>query len=279
MRRRWSDGWSARRPIVGRADGLTLVELMIAMSIIAMVVGTLSTLGSGIQRSYEYTEGHGSATQHARVAIDRINRAVSEATASAQFPGFIVIVAREGIWKFPDTLVVWRPIGAAADPAGLPRFNELVLYCPSQYIPNNLVELTVPSDTRVVPAVTNTTAWAAEIAAIRNNNATQSVTLTTLLRTAAVVDQPPYKWRGALRFEQRLLPSDSEYAEYQAGTRTWTSLSWPQGVCGAKTGMRQAWLRYEIQVVPGAEWSVNDPAGQLALPFFGSAATYYQLKR
>jgi len=249
------------------------------MSVLAMVVGTLGALATGVQQGYEYTQGYGTATQHARTALERIARSVEGATASEQFPGLMVLADFEGTSRFPETLVVWHPSGTAADPNGLPRFNELVIYCPDGYIPSNHVEITVPTDTRTVPAVTDQAQWAAEIQAIRKNAAAQKVTLTGLVRTCAVSDTPPLKWRGAVRFESRLRPSGDQWAQYKSGTVQWTDLNWVQGIYGSRTGMRQAWLRIELQLMPGAAWSATNPAAQRAAPFFGSATVYCEMHR
>lgn len=261
-----------------RARGLTLIELLIATSVLALVVGTLSALSIGVEQGYEYAEGYGTATQHARIALERIMRSAEGATTSEQFPGLIVVADYDSGSRFPETLVVWHPAGAAADSNGLPRFNELVVFCPDWYIPGNLVEITVPTDTRTVPAVTDQTTWAAEVLAIRKSAAAQKVTLTPLLRTC-LVSQSPLKWRGAVRFESRLRPSDDQWARYKAGTAQWADLNWVQGIYGQKTGLRQAWLRTELQLMPGGAWSATNAAAQVAAPFFGSAAIYYEMHR
>lgn len=261
-------------------NGLTLIELMLAMVVLSMVIGTLASLGTGVERSYEFTEGYGTATQHARVALDRMTRAVTRATANEKFPGFIVLAERENTsWRFPDTLVVWSPSGAAADPAGLPRFQELLIYCPSSSLPNRLVELSVPGDTRVVPAVSDTAAWATEIAAIKMNANAKSVTLTDLMRTATAKTNGTGGWRGCVRFEQRLLPSETELNQYRDGKLAWGDMAWPQGLYGSQAGTRQAWMRCEIQLMPGTTWVSNDPSGQRAVAFFGSAAVFYGITR
>jgi len=258
---------------------MTLLELLIAMSIMAMIVIALGVMAHGIQQAYEYTEGYGTATQHARVALDRIIKTVGEATANEQFPGFIVLAEKEGVWRFPETLVVWRPSGAAVDPKGLPRFNELVIYCPDANNPGKLVEITVPSDTRIVPPVSDQTQWTTEIQAIKRSPSAQIVALTTLLRTCTTTVGIAPKLRGAVRFESRLHPTDDQWAQYKAGTLPWDDVWWVQGMFGSQTGLRQAWLRMELQLTPGAQWVASDPRGQRAVPFFGSAAVYYQVHR
>lgn len=258
--------------------GLTLLELLIAMSIMVMVVAALTGLARAVQLGSQYGEGHGSATQHARVVIERITRSIGEATASESFPGFIVVADEVGAWRFPDTLVVWRPSAAAADPDGLPRFNELVIYSPDSDSPNQLLELTVPSDTRPVPPIDQEAAWAAEIAAIKSSSRTERVALTTLLRVASLSEANELQTRGAVRFEVRLRPSAEEWTDYRSGTLDWDELAWVQGLHGTGAGVRQAWLRMELQLMPGDQ-AVADGFGEYeAIPFFGSATLYYEMK-
>ncbi|MEE9603314.1 MAG: hypothetical protein V3V75_08425, partial [Thermoguttaceae bacterium] len=102
---------------------MTLLELVIAMSILVMVAGALGALSKTVQQGYEYNEGHGLATQHGRVTLERIRQTAAEAIANEKFPGMIVLADRVSVWRFPDTLVIWHPETAPVDPDGLPRFN------------------------------------------------------------------------------------------------------------------------------------------------------------
>ena len=258
---------------------MTLIELVIAMSILVMVAGALGVLSKTVQQGYEYNEGHGLATQHGRVTLERIRRTAAEATANEQFPGMIVVADEVSTWRFPDTLVIWHPETAPVDPDGLPRFNELVIYTPHATVPNQLVELTVPGDTRVVPGVMETAAWKAEISAIKKSGSGRSVVLTDLLRACPVPEQANAARRGAVRFETRLCPSWDEWEDYGDGTLNWDDLAWVQGIRGSQTGLRQVWLRVELQLMPGEGSVVSDSAGDRAIPFFGSAALYYEMHR
>ncbi len=259
--------------------GLTLLELLIAISIMVIVVGTLSALAKAVQSGAEYSDGHAAATQHARVVVERISRTVNGATANESFPGFRVVAARIDDWYFPDTLVVWHPDGAPADPQGLPRFNELVIYCPAPGEPNRLLEVTAPTDMRTVPPFDDDAGWAAETAALKNSSASRRVTLTDLLRTAVVPEALDGGPRGAVRFEWRLRPSSGEWADYRSGTLTWDQLSWVQGIYGSQVGLRQAWVRIELQLMPAETAASRDISSQEAVPFLGSAAVYYQMSR
>jgi len=260
---------------------MTLLELLIAMSIMVMVVGALGALAKGIQQSYQYTEGYGSATQNARVVLERIGRTVREATANERFPGAIVVADEVGGWRFPEVLVVWRPSGDAAQPDGLPRFNELVIYCPNLSVPDQLIELTVPWDTREVPPVENTAAWQSEIESIRQAWSDRSVTLTKQLRSCPVSEASSASLhaRGAVRFETRLRPSQADWDAYKAGDTAWDDLAWVQGIHGSQTGLRQVWVRYELQLMPEISMIAGDGAVVRPIPFFGSECIYYEMHR
>ncbi len=160
---------------VYRRQAFTLLELMVAMTVMLMVVGALAGLARTVEQGYEYSEGYGIATQHARIALDRIAQNVCQATANEQFPGCLVVAESVNSYGYPDTLVVWRPGGDAsnptglgrtpADPSGLPRYNELLIYCPDANNPNQFVELTAPGNSQTAPAVDDAAGWQAALSA------------------------------------------------------------------------------------------------------------------
>ena len=98
----------------------SLLELVVAISIMVMIMGSMGALSKAVNEGALYGETYGNATQHARVAMERIAATVRGATTSDQFPGLIVLEETIGGWKFPDILVVWHPDGNPADPDGLP---------------------------------------------------------------------------------------------------------------------------------------------------------------
>jgi hypothetical protein len=263
-----------------------LIELLIAISIMVMVIGTLGALAKAVQMNSQYGEGRAETTQHARVCLERITRAVQEATANEQFPGFIVVAEEVDGWRFPDTLVVWLPESKAFDPEGWPRFDELVVYCPGVAAPNRLVELRFPGDTRKVPSAADSVAWASELADLKASPTTRRALLTDLLRTGSVYSTSSVPdpnavrpLRGAVRFEPSYRPSALQWAEYQSGSRVWDELPWVQGIHGSRTGFRQAWVRIELQLLARTAASTADPRGQQAVAFFDSGALYYEMHR
>jgi len=265
--------------IVRAPVGMTLVETLLALAIVSMIAVAMAGLATAVQVNNRYTEGHAVAVQHARVALERIERMASEATANEQFPGFLVIEDYVGTWRFPDTLVVWHPRAgtSAADPRGLPRFSELVLYYPEPRQPAQFLEVTLPDDTRTVPSPDDAAAWTTEIARIKDGRLGQRVVVTDRVRACVASNGSNAAPRGAVRFESRLRPSADEWSQYRKGTLPWQKLSWVQGIYGSRTGLRQAWLRIELQLTPRG--SADSPDTEPAAAFFGSAALYYEMRQ
>jgi prepilin-type N-terminal cleavage/methylation domain-containing protein len=262
-----------------RQSGLTLLELMIAMTILTFIVGTMAALAHTAEQEFEYSEGYGAAAQHARVALDRITRAIYGATANEQFPGCLVLTDTVNGYTYPDTLVVWRPSGTAAAPAGLPLYCELVIYCPHPSNPNLLVEITAPSDMRTVPAASDTTTWINQIGAVKTSAQSKIVTLSNLMRACPISTSTGAAVRGAVRFAMRLRPSQDDWTNFKNNSTAWKNLPWVQGCYGWQTGMRQVWVRMELQIMPQAPNGAASAANLVAVPFFGSASFYYQLHR
>jgi hypothetical protein len=273
-------------PRCNKAAGLTMVELLFAMAAMAMVVGTLVGLSRTAELGFEYSTGYGAATQHAQVAMDRITRAIYGATANEQFPGCIVVAETVSGWRYPDTLVIWNPAKAtgnssatAVNPTGLPLYSELVIYCPHPSYPSQLVEITATYNTATSPAVTDTSTWLTQIAAIKTNAQSKIVTVTNLMRSCPISSTSGAVLRGAVRFETRLRPSQDDWNSFKSGSVTWQNLPWVQGLYGWQTGQRQVWVRMELQLVPQAPNGSASAANTVPAPFYGSASLHYQMHR
>jgi hypothetical protein len=248
------------------------------MSIVALAMAALAT---AVRSTRSYAEGQGTAAQHARVVLARIRNTVEEAAASADFPGMAVLSSQVGSFSFPDTLVVWKPTGNPVNPAGPPLYNELVIYCPDPAAPNRLLEITAPTDTRTTPALTDTAAWQSNINAIKTSNAAVKTILTDMLRVAdagsGTSGTGSSQLRAALRFSVVIRPSQADWTNYKNGTTAWSALNWVQGINGSQAGLRQAWCRTELQLVSTPTTTAT--ANTEAMPFFGSAALYYELTK
>jgi hypothetical protein len=258
---------------------MTLVELLIASSMLLLLAGVIGGLASAVQTSSSYSQGHADAAQHARVALERITREVGQATAVGDYPGFAVIYEDIGGSRYPDTLLVWRPAsGTPANPNGPPLISELVIYSPHPQQPEQLLEIRAPQDTRPIPLdeSLNQSPWPETITAVKKDAQSQRVVLTNLLRVSATSSGSNLQ-RAAVRFHHELRPTTAELAAYRAGTRAWKDLAWPQGLYSSQTGIRQAWVRIEIQLLPSGD-DLTAALNQQAIAFLGSAAVYYQLR-
>jgi len=248
-----------------------------ACTVMVIIAGTMAGLATTVLTGSEYADGQGLAAQHAQVALERINRTVRGAVANPNFPGVFVVGASTGGWTFYDTLVVWTPAVAngiaANNPAGAPRMNELVVFCPHPDYPNRLVQITAnSSDMGELSSVP--VARANQINAMKLAPSSTVVTLTELVRTASVNGSASASdLRGAVQFAVRVLPSETEWANYP-GSVSWESLHWAQSIRSAHTGLRQVWVRTELQILPGPGASSRE-----AIPFLESAALYYELSR
>ncbi|MBN2023935.1 MAG: hypothetical protein JW809_14220 [Pirellulales bacterium] len=245
---------------------MTLIELLMACAVMVIIAGTVGGLAKTVLTGSEYADGQGLAAQHAQVTLERIGRIVREATANESFPGAVVLAETVSGWQYPDTLVVWHPSGAPVDPAGSPRLNELVIFCPHPDYPNRLVQITAPGNTGTLSSVD--VARYNQINAVKQATSSTVVTLTDLVRTAgANGSTTAADRRGTVRFAVRLRPVTIDHSN-------WSSNAWAQGIHGTQMGLRQVWVRTELQLVPGP-----DGAASGAIPFLDSAALYYQVQR
>jgi len=259
---------------------MTLVELMFSLTITAILVGALGVMAQAVGMYSRFNEGETAALQQARVGLERLTRYASEAYATETYPGVVVVADLIGSVRYPDTVLIWRPQGGVpANPAGPPLIRELVIICPDPAAPHRLLEITAPNDARTIQlneASLNTSSGRTLVNGVKTASTSVKAVLTHQLRTATPSNGST---RGVVRFECELHPTAAELSAFRAGTSSWTSLSWPQNTFGNDFGVRQVWLRSELQLTGLArlaDGSVPDDA--LTLPFFGSASLYYQLK-
>lgn len=285
--------------------GMTMAEVLIALTIMTMIVGAVGALAQAVQTGWQRTQGQNSVTQQARVALQRISQRIRSAYSSPNHPGVMVVYDVVGSEKYPDTLVVWSPSGTPANPNGPPLISECVFYSPDPSSPNRLLEITAPADTRQIPLddTLNSSSWRSTLATLKTASTTNRVLLADLLRVASTTSSSNVlptnlavqqasvtdggvkltgsvsSVRGVVRFWREVTPSVSAWTSYKAGTTSWSNLDWPQGVGGDQFGMRQVWVRFEMQLVPGTDQLTSASSSQTAVPFFGSAALYPLLPR
>ena len=257
-----------------RRLGLSLMELLIAVSIMSGIAASVGAVAMAVQTSNDYNQSHDLAVQHGRVALLRIRRTIREATFTDDFPGFASFSEFIGPWEFPDTLVVWHPQKTASNPQGLPAnvdgpplFEELVIFAPDPNAPDHFLEITLPGDNQPVPDWSDTAFWSAELVAIKTSDTVKKVVLTDHLRVAQVSDASlslPEE-RGVAQFLVRPTRAEWDAFNSDADPLTWTD------VYGQQRGVRQSWCEIEFQLE-----SKTISVTPQTIPFFGSAAVYFQ---
>ncbi len=254
-----------------RRAGFTVIEMVISVGIVAMIGVALATLSTAAHSSNDYVEGTGDAVQHARVAIHRIRSAVEESHASSEFPAFVVVKGSAASWDFYDALAIWRPSGTPANPEGLPLVEELVVITYDANTPTRLVEITVPGDTSTVPVATDTAAWTSLLASMRADAGMVEVELTDKLKSEKISGSD----RGGIQFSAAHHPSIAQWASYTGGSTDFEDLPWVQGIYSSQSGLRQSRVVFDFQLTATATANAGDST---VIPFFGSAAKYYELK-
>ena len=254
--------------------GITLVELLVATAVISMIAVGLASFARTVEIGTDYGYGRATAAQHARVVLERIQRAVNQAQATENDPGFSILAETYGTSRLADTLVVWT---SDTNKDNLPQVHELTVFTPNAQQPGELIELSFPGDGRTA-SLTNNAGLKTLVDSLRGDANRRQVILTNLLRTVDIPEDSGHP-HAALVFSGFSRPSAAELASFRGGTTAWENLSWPQGVYGGKAGLRQGYVRFELQLIPG-----DGPADAVrqvdeTLPFFGSAAMYYEITK
>jgi len=253
-----------------------------SVAIMGILAGAMAGISMAVQQSALYNYGRTTSTQNARVALERINRMILTATSAENYPGVAVCTTSIGSYLFPDTLLVWHPAsGTPTNAAGPPLISELLIYCFDPNTPNNLIELTAPTNTGTIVmdcATLSSGSWPTVIAGLKTAATSQKTVLTSLLRTAASSSSGSTSGlRGVVRFNLDLHATATEWSSYQGGSLTWANIAWPQGLYSSAGALRQAWVHSELQLMPAQLQGQQDPSGQRPLVYFGSAALYYQV--
>jgi hypothetical protein len=251
------------------------VELMIGITVLTMIASAIGTLAMLIQDTNTLNRGNTAALQHARVVFDRLDRTLQGCQFNFQFPGCIVVNWTVGTNSYPDTLVVWSPQGAPADPTGLPRRHELIVYTPGKDNPSILEEVTDRTGpTTTVPASSDQAGWRTMVTNMINSPTAKRIPLTSLLRTGVPLGGTGQS-HGMVRFRTALAPTETDLAYYNANNMAWGNMSWPLNTYGQEYGVAQRVCFVELQLVPQGEVSSSGNA----IPFFWSVSVQRTVKR
>jgi type II secretory pathway pseudopilin PulG len=265
---RWFHYRSIRRGV------FTVTELLIALALVGMIAAACAGLFLASERAFMLAKNYATLAEEGQLTIERIRRAVERAHATRSFPGFLVLQSSLGAWQFPDTLVVWWPNEGVSSERELPRMDEIVVFCPDPAEPQRLLELRFPGDSEVGPPAGDSEAWRAAIAERLQTSQAEVVVLTDRLRTVHLESGGTPRQQAGVFFFDLFRPSEEDLARFRMGASAWEALPWVQSAYGTQYGLRQHWLRIELQLVSG-----EDAAAGEVVPFFGSAAIYYGVRR
>lgn len=268
-----------------RRAGLTLVELLMAVSVTSVLSIVLGGLMLAVRTAHEHSTGLETSTTQATAASDRIRYMVAEAGVY-QLPGepttagLAVVHHRTSAGDLPDVLVVWsggRSGGMAGQGvlARLPRVEELVIYCPDPQDAAGLVEITVPGDSSDVDF--RSAGFAKTILSLIASAQVETVLICDRIRPTALgaFGGFPAEEVGNVRFTLEWTPDEAEIDSTAPGSAEWYALPWAQGIVAGDSGLRQANVCMEFQVESRAYEARPTGTNWAAVPYFASASHRY----
>ncbi len=256
---------------------VSITELLVGLALVGLIALACGVLFVAAERASQYAQLQAALVQEGELCVERIRRTVAQAYTTAEFPGFIVLEEIRGHGRFPQILIVWYPEVPVEGDRRRPLANELVIFCPNPNRPEELLEIRPLSAAGLCPEWNQHTMWKTLATELITSSDARRVVLTNRLRTVADPTAGPAARRAGVFFFSMLRPSEAELEDFRAGRRPWNSLSWVHGIHGPQFGLRQHWLRMEIQLAVR-----DDASGEMGgevFAAFGSAALYYGVGR
>lgn len=272
----------------GARRGFLLAELLMAMTITAMLSVVLGTMILAVNEGWQYTNGLDAATQQARISMDRIRYMVSQAGVyqlAGQPPvlGVATVSRTCGTYQLSEVLVVWSggQTGGLASygvQARLPLISELVIYAPQYDNPSRLIEITSPSNNSSIDFGSAT--FGTTILGLISSTSTSKVLLSNQIATSVM----PYQvgsssTAGNVRFEVFQTPSATDLQGVTVGSAQWNALHWAQGVYCSTSGLRQANVRIEFelwtQAPTNSNITIGATTGAVSTPYIGGTSYTY----
>ncbi|QDT66976.1 prepilin-type N-terminal cleavage/methylation domain-containing protein [Calycomorphotria hydatis] len=262
--------------------GLTLIELIIAMTVTAGLLTVLSGVMIAVESARDHTEGVSDTLHHAEMIHDRIGRAINrcgvyQIGAGSITCGIATLQTTTGAVTVPDTLVVWA--GEEATPLAdegvidrLPLRSELRIFAPHDSDSRRLDEITFPSATGTIDFTSGT--FASEIETLLASSSAVRTKLTDRIRGAVI----PSSMLGAgqsvssVRFVITEQPTDGEIAS-ASDEASWIALPWAGGVRTLESGLRAVTVETELQfdILPVRNTDESDGA----YPSFRRTSRHY----
>jgi len=274
-----------QRPVGRVARGVTLIELLMALTITTTLSIVLGGLMLAVQAAREHTEGMEEATAQAQASLERVRYMVAHAGVyqldGAETVLGLAVVGRA--WSsslLPSILVVWSGgrgggMAEAGVQSRLPEVDEIVMYSYDESAPSRFVEIIVPGDSTEIDF--KAADFDDTILSLISSASAEQLLLCDRLRRSTLSGSPPFSDPGVgnVSFGLEQLPDEASIAAVTPGTQAWNDLVWSQAIVSSDSGMRQATVRMEIQVEPYSFEAPSTDSIPIAAPFFGSASYRY----
>lgn len=212
-----------------RRNGITLVELIVGIALMALVAAALSAMSQHVLQASESVERVNQSSQEVAVIQRQFEKLTGSRVVTEDFPGIRIVVSNSGRQG-----IAIRDRGTS----NVPLRNELVfLTCnPSQ--PNELC-LFRSNDTQSISGVAVDAIWTAVFEATVNSGISERTVLTSHLAQASDVGTV----KGLQFWQEDIRPSATELSSYADGLIDWEELEWPQSNFTAAMGSQRHHVR------------------------------------
>lgn len=287
-RREFRSPLSARPQVLSVRAAFTMLELLIAMTILSFSVAIFTGLTLATTTAWDHSSDLEETRRQAQSVLNRIKWMVPQAgtyrlAGQSTVVGLAVVSTSWAFYQAPATLVVWSG-GAAGgmhqqgELSRLPLASELVVYCPDTRNPAEFVEATFPGNTTSMDF--RSTTFPTAIQALLASTSCQKVRLCDRLHGTAAQGMGSGAANIAnARFEISLTPSETAIAGVTTASAAWNSLPWSQGLVGDDRGLRTANVRVELLLDPDPASVTASNGFSTAIPFPGSVNRTYVYRR
>lgn len=229
-------------PAQNQRQGLTLVELVIGIALMAMVATSLSMMTEHVMQSAGNVERLNEATQ-VNLALQRhFETMCAAAIVTDDFPGVQMVTTPTG----QSGVAIRDTLGPS-----LPTQDQIVFLT---YDPlNPELWCLFRSNTKAsVPAATDGVAWSALFqSTISSVGSEKNVVTEKLVVTTDVTGR-----QAVTVFQESQQPSEAEIADYRGGSLAWADLNWPQDKYTAEYGVQRLRISIMLMVRDAADHAV-----------------------
>lgn len=209
--------------------GITLVELIVGIALMALVAGALSAMSNHVLQASESVERVNQSSQVAAVIQRQFEKLAAKRIVTDNFVGIRLVVSNSGRQG-----IAIRDSGTS----NVPHRNEILFLTCNPRQPNELC-LFRSNDTRKLSGHAAESVWTSAFDATINSGVSERIVLT---RNLAEKDELGVS-DGIQFWTEDLRPSSDELSDYEDGLKSWDELSWPQGNFTATMGSQRHHFR------------------------------------